>query len=240
MSSGLCKNLEGAVPPFQIESVKDRVDNPVDAGHVDEAHHRPGAPPDLHEDPLNHIRRSQLPPQVLRKTEKAQQLRQVPLKLSDHAGVLRTPAFLKPMKGIPCRRAVRRQVDGAGPGFHDLVVPLPDLLQNVPHLAHPALLRSSGFLVGEPPRGPCGPVSLGTRNCPPAPHRFGPVGTLGSGPAAVARTLPEGFAWKSQGRLQSFEGARVRLRPALSDPSFLHAVPLRSGPTNRRQEPGPT
>jgi len=62
MSSGLCKNLEGAVAPFQIKPVKDRVDDPVDAGHVDEAHHRSGAPSDLYENPLDHVRRPQLPP----------------------------------------------------------------------------------------------------------------------------------------------------------------------------------
>jgi len=78
MSSGLCKNLEGAAPPFQVEPV----DDPVDAGHVDEAHHRPGAPSDLHENPLDHLGRPQLPPQVLGKAEEAQQFRQLPLKLS--------------------------------------------------------------------------------------------------------------------------------------------------------------
>lgn len=39
MSSGLCKNPEGAIAPFKVETVKDRIDNPVDAGQVNETDH---------------------------------------------------------------------------------------------------------------------------------------------------------------------------------------------------------
>jgi len=40
MSSCLCKKLEGAVFPFQIESLEDGVDDAVYAFHVHETHHR--------------------------------------------------------------------------------------------------------------------------------------------------------------------------------------------------------
>ena len=70
MSSGLCKNFEGAVAPFKIETVKDRIDNAVDAGHIDEADHGPCAPPDFYKNPLDQIGGEQLPPERLGKAVK--------------------------------------------------------------------------------------------------------------------------------------------------------------------------
>jgi hypothetical protein len=55
-------------------------------------------------------------------------------------GVVRPPALLKPMKGIPGSGAIRRQIDDPGIAHHPIVMPLPQLLQNVPHLLHPAIL----------------------------------------------------------------------------------------------------
>jgi hypothetical protein len=40
MSSGLCKTLEGAVAPVKVETVKDRIDNLVDAGPIYKTDHR--------------------------------------------------------------------------------------------------------------------------------------------------------------------------------------------------------
>ena len=47
MSSSLCKNLEGAIFPLQVEAMKDRVDNAVHAFDIHKADHRPS--PDLDE-----------------------------------------------------------------------------------------------------------------------------------------------------------------------------------------------
>ncbi len=55
MSSRLCKKLEGAVFPFQVESLEDGVDDAVDAGHVDEADHGPGAATHFHEAALDYV-----------------------------------------------------------------------------------------------------------------------------------------------------------------------------------------
>jgi hypothetical protein len=47
MSSRLCKKLEGAVFPFQVEPLEDGVNDSIDALHVHEADHGPGSAPDL-------------------------------------------------------------------------------------------------------------------------------------------------------------------------------------------------
>jgi hypothetical protein len=45
MSSCLCKKPEGAVFPFQVESLEDGVDDPIHALHVHKANHGSGAAP---------------------------------------------------------------------------------------------------------------------------------------------------------------------------------------------------
>src|SRR5207302_11382013 len=55
MSSGLCKELEGAVFPFQVESLEDGVDDAVHAGHVDEPDQGPGSSSYFHETAFHHI-----------------------------------------------------------------------------------------------------------------------------------------------------------------------------------------
>src|SRR5581483_460110 len=64
MSRGLCKNLEGAVFPFQVEALEDGVDDSVHAVYVHKAHHGPGTPPDLDKAALDDVGGAQLPPQV--------------------------------------------------------------------------------------------------------------------------------------------------------------------------------
>lgn len=108
--------------------MKDQVDDPVDAGHIDEAHHRPGTPAELDEHPLDHIGRPQLPPQVFRKTEEAQQSRQVSLELFDEGRIVGPPLLLKALEGILRRRTVRRQIDGSGVGLQLVVLTASSLL----------------------------------------------------------------------------------------------------------------
>ncbi len=55
MSSCLCKKLEGAIFPFQVESLKDGVNDSIHALHVHKANHGPGATPNFHEAALNDI-----------------------------------------------------------------------------------------------------------------------------------------------------------------------------------------
>src|SRR5437660_3256186 len=64
MSSSLCKKLEGAVFPFQVESLEDGVDDAVHALHVDEADHGPGSSAYFHETAFNDIGGAHLLPQV--------------------------------------------------------------------------------------------------------------------------------------------------------------------------------
>src|SRR5581483_651840 len=64
MSRGLCKNLEGAVFPFQVEALEDGVDDSVHAVYVHKAHHGPGTPPYLDKAALDDVGGAQLPPQV--------------------------------------------------------------------------------------------------------------------------------------------------------------------------------
>ena len=55
MSSCLCKNLEGAIFPLQVEAMKDRVDNAVHAFDIHKADHRPGPSPDLDEQAFDDV-----------------------------------------------------------------------------------------------------------------------------------------------------------------------------------------
>ena len=62
MSSRLCKKVEGAVFPFQVESLEDGVDDSVHACDVDKANHGPGAAAHLDKTALDHVGGAQLPP----------------------------------------------------------------------------------------------------------------------------------------------------------------------------------
>ena len=55
MSSCLCKKLEGAVFPFQVEALENGVDDPIHALYVDEADHGSGSAPYFHEAALNDV-----------------------------------------------------------------------------------------------------------------------------------------------------------------------------------------
>jgi len=79
MSSRLCKKLEGAVFPVEVESLEDRVNNSIHALHVDEADHGSGSPPDFHKAALDDVGGPQLAPQMLGKAIETQQLWQIPL-----------------------------------------------------------------------------------------------------------------------------------------------------------------
>ena len=79
MSSRLCKKLEGAVFPVEIEPLEDRVNNSVYALHVDKTDHGPGSPPHFYKAAFDDVGGPQLTPQMLRKVEEAQQLRQIAL-----------------------------------------------------------------------------------------------------------------------------------------------------------------
>ncbi len=77
MSSGLCKKVEGAVFPFQVESLEDGVDDAVHAGHIDEADHGPGSSSYFQETAFNDIGGADLLPQMPGQGKKRQQFRQI-------------------------------------------------------------------------------------------------------------------------------------------------------------------
>src|SRR5579875_2081562 len=72
MSSCLCKKAKDAVPPLMlfVVAIEDGIDNPVDAGGVDEAHHRSRAATNFHEAPLNDVGCAQRTPEVPREIER--------------------------------------------------------------------------------------------------------------------------------------------------------------------------
>ena len=72
MSSLLCKNFEGAVSPLQVKTVKNRVDDPVDASDVYETDHGSSPAPDLYKNSFDDVGGAQFPPQVARKAEKVE------------------------------------------------------------------------------------------------------------------------------------------------------------------------
>src|SRR6266568_9445388 len=94
MSSRLCKKPKGGVFPFVllVHSVEDGIDDPVDAGDVDEADHGARAPPDLHKAALDDIGGAQLFPERLGEAEEAQQLGQVTLQPLRHSRIDPSPA----------------------------------------------------------------------------------------------------------------------------------------------------
>src|SRR5487761_749635 len=69
-SSCLCKKSEGAVLPLLVESVKNRIDDSLHAGHIHEQHHGPGTSSDFHEAAFDRIGGAQFAPQRLREIEK--------------------------------------------------------------------------------------------------------------------------------------------------------------------------
>src|SRR5215469_18712781 len=87
-SSCLCKNLEGAVFPFQVEALEDGVDDPVQAFDIHKADHGPGAPPNFDEAAFDDVGGAQLSPQLSREAEERQQLRQIAFQLSHHRAIV--------------------------------------------------------------------------------------------------------------------------------------------------------
>src|SRR5216684_6432388 len=110
-SSCLCKKGEGAVLPLLIESLKNRIDDSLHAGHIDEHHHGPGAPPDLHEAALDGIGRSQLAPQGLREIEKGEQFGQIALQPPHQSRIARLPVKAKALESAARLRRVVGQID---------------------------------------------------------------------------------------------------------------------------------
>ena len=95
MSSCLCKQAEGSIPPLFVETVKNGTNDSIHALYVDEADHRSGATAHFHEAPLDHIGGAQLPPQMPAKAEEGQQFGQVLLELS-HPGAIGSLLVVRP------------------------------------------------------------------------------------------------------------------------------------------------
>jgi len=74
MSSCLCKKLEGAIFPFQVESLENGVNDSIHALSVHKANHGSGAAPHFHEAALDNVGGPQLTLQMLGEVEEAQQL----------------------------------------------------------------------------------------------------------------------------------------------------------------------
>src|SRR6478672_12248055 len=140
MSSRLCKKLEGAVFPVEVEALEDRVNNSIHALYVDEADHGPGSPPHFHKAAFDDVGGPQLTPQMLGKVEKTQQFRQVTLQLANHGGIGLPPSRGKTAAGRLCFFAAARQIDGLSVTLDLVIVGFTYLLQNIAHLVYPAAL----------------------------------------------------------------------------------------------------
>lgn len=92
MSSGLCKSVEGAVFPFQVDSLEDGEDDAVHTGYVDEADHGPGTASYFHEAAFDDMGGAHLLPQVSGQGKERQQFRQVACQAPHHGPVLPRPA----------------------------------------------------------------------------------------------------------------------------------------------------
>src|SRR5439155_8865531 len=99
MSSGLCKKLEGAVFPFQVESLEDGVDDAVNAGDVDEANHGPGSSSNFDEAAFDDVSGAHLLPQMAGQGEEREQFRQIMVQAPHHGPVLPQPACAEAAAG---------------------------------------------------------------------------------------------------------------------------------------------
>src|SRR3990170_994789 len=148
MSSCLCKKVEGAVFPLWTVLLKDGIEDTVHALDIDETNHRTSTAADLHEAALDGVGGAELPPEVAREVEEAEQLRQVPLQPTHHRRVDRLPLPPESREGFLGLPSVVGLIDGLGSGLHLVVVPLPHLLQDVPHLVYPAALMPNARVDG--------------------------------------------------------------------------------------------
>ena len=146
MSSCLCKKLEGAVFPFQVEPLEDGVNDAVHALDVDEADHGPGSASDFDEAALDDIGGAELAPQMPGEAEERQQLRQIPFQLPDHGGIMPLPAGAEAPEGGLRLLAVLSLVDRLGVRFDLVMIATPHFLQDIAHLVHPAaLMQGAGI-----------------------------------------------------------------------------------------------
>jgi hypothetical protein len=139
-SSRLCKYAEGAVFPFQVESLEDGVDDSVHGFDVDEADHGACSLPDFDETAFDDVGSTQLAPQVFGETEESQQFGQIAFHLPHHAGVERTLAAAKGAGSSLRWTKSIGEIDGLSTGLDGVVVVLADLVEDVAHLVHPAAL----------------------------------------------------------------------------------------------------
>jgi len=65
MSSRLCKNLEGAIFPFQVKSLEDGINDAIHTSHIHETNHWPGPPTYFDKTTLNDVGGAQFTPQML-------------------------------------------------------------------------------------------------------------------------------------------------------------------------------
>src|SRR5579875_3175815 len=137
-SSCLCKYAEGAVFPFQIESLEDGVDDAVHGLHVDEANHGPGSSTHFDEAAFDDIGGAQLAPQVLGKTVEGQQVGQIAFQLPHHGGIFPAPAAAEDACGSFGLPSSLGKIDGLCIQLDGIMVALADLVQDVAHLVHPA------------------------------------------------------------------------------------------------------
>src|SRR5579875_3847583 len=147
-SSSLCKYSEGAVFPFQIESLEDGVDDAVHGLHVDEANHGPGSSTHFDEAAFNDVGGAQLAPQVLGKTVEGQQAGQIAFQLPHHGGIFPAPAAAEDACGSFGLTAAIGQIDGLCIKLDGIMVALADLVQDVAHLVHPAALMGYARIHG--------------------------------------------------------------------------------------------
>ena len=99
MSSGVCKKLEGAVFPFQVEALEDGINDTVYAGYVDKANHRSSSPANFYETTLDEVGGTQLPPQPPGQGEEGQQFGKIALQAPHHGTIVAMPARPEAAKG---------------------------------------------------------------------------------------------------------------------------------------------
>src|SRR6266566_1731914 len=139
-SSCLCKKSEGAVLPLLIESLKNRIDDSLHAGHIHEQDHGPGAPADFHEASFDGIGGAQLAPQRLREIEERQQFGQIALQPAHQCRIDPLPAKPKSLEGATGLRGVARQIDALRIAFDLRLVAAPYAVAQVAHPVHPTAL----------------------------------------------------------------------------------------------------
>lgn len=142
MSSSMCKKAEGAIFPLLVKTVKDGVDDALDAGQVHEPDHRACPSAHLDEASFDDVGGTQLPSQVRRKLIEREQVRQIAFEPFDDLRIGLSPTPAEHTRCLFGCAMILRVVDSLRSQLYGGAIAAADALEKIAHLVDPAALMS--------------------------------------------------------------------------------------------------